>query len=167
MGFGRNQIVLTLPDALYVAEPSYSYGAMREFKKELIYPLVELYYDKLDLASLSKFKDENEWDSDNADPEDLVRADAITNKFIADHLAAVKRELTNEQYVQYDDNQDLTNAVERGGSASVEYVVEASFDALIEIAGNKEAFKIFSKVTGTPFDLPNDTKVIAPNFLTV
>jgi hypothetical protein len=163
LGFGKNQIVLTLPDTLYVPEPSYSYGAVREFKKELINPLVELYYDKLDLAGLSKFKDENEWDSDNADPEDLVRADAITNKFIADHLAAVKRELTNEQYVQYDNNQDLTDAVERGGSASVEYVVEASFDALIEIAGNKEAFKIFSKVTGTPFDLPEGSKVIAPN----
>ena len=163
LGYGKNKIVLTLPDVLYVPEPVYSSGAVREFKKELINPLVELYYDKLDLASLSEFKDENEWDSDNADPEDLVRAEAITNKFIADHLAAVKRLLTDEQYVQYDDNQDLTDAVERGGSASVEYVVEASFDALIEIAGNKEAFKIFSKVTGTPFDLPEGSKVIAPN----
>jgi hypothetical protein len=33
LGFGKNKIVLTLPDALYVPEPVYSYGAVREFKK--------------------------------------------------------------------------------------------------------------------------------------
>jgi hypothetical protein len=164
LGYGKNQIVLTLPDALYVPEPSYFFGAVRDFKNQMVNSLVEQYHNKLDLADLSEFKNETAWIEDNnTSPEDLSRAEVITNKFIADHLAAVKRELTNEQYVQYDDNQDLTDAIERGGPDSVEYVLEASFDALAEITNNKEAFKLFSKATGVPFDLPNDTKVIAPN----
>ena len=165
LGFGKNQIVLTLPDALYVPEPSYGLMAVRDSKKVMINSLVEQYHNKLDLADLSEFTNETAWIEDNnTSPEDLSRAEVITNKFIADHLAAVKRELTNEQYVQYDDNQDIADSVERGGPDSVEYVLESSFDALAEITGsNKEALKIFSKVTGVPFDLPNDTKVIAPN----
>lgn len=161
LGFSKNQIVLTLPDALYVPEPSYSYGAVRDLRKQMVNPLVELYRDKLDLADLSEFKGDYAWD--NANPEDIARAESITNKFIEDHLAAVKRELTDEQYVRYDDNQDLNDAIERGGSDSVEDVLEASVDALAEIAGNKEALKIFSKATGIPVDIPNDTKIIAPN----
>jgi len=164
LGYGKNQIVLTLPDALYVPEPSLGYGSVRDSKKAMVVSSVEQYYDKLDLADLSEFKNEDVWMDEDANPEDSVRAQSITEKFIADHLAAVKRELTNEQYVQYDDNQDLTDAVERAGPDSVEYVLEESFDALVKITGsNKEALKIFSKVTGVPFDLPKDTKVIAPN----
>jgi hypothetical protein len=164
LGFGKNQIVLTLPDALYVSEPSYSFGSVQDFRKQMVNSLVEQYHNKLDLADLSEFKNETAWIEDNdTSPEDLSRAEAITNKFIADHLAVVKRELTNEQYVQYDDNQDLTDAIERGGPESVEYVLEASFDALAEITNNKEAFKLFGKATGVLIDLPNDTKVIAPN----
>ena len=163
LGYGKNQIVLTLPDALYVPEPSYGFGAVRDFRKQMVNPLVELYRDKLALAGLNEFQDEDVWMDEDANPEDSVRAQFITDKFIADHLAAVKRELTNEQYVQYDNNQDLTDAIERGGPDSVEYVLEASLDALAEITNNKEAFKLFSKATGVLFDLPNDTKVIAPN----
>ena len=163
LGYGKNQIVLTLPDALYVPEPSYFFGSVRDFRKQMVNSLVEQYHNKLDLADLSEFKNEDVWIDEDANPEDSVRAQSITDKFIADHLAAVKRELTNEQYVQYDDNQDLTDAIERGGPDSVEYVMEASFDALAEITNNKEAFKLFSKATGVLFDLPNDTKVIAPN----
>jgi hypothetical protein len=164
LGHGKNQIVLTLPDALYVPEPSLGYGSARDSKKAMVASSVEQYYDKLAIAGLNEFAGEPAWENPGADPEDLSRAEAITNKFIADHLAAVKRELTNEQYVQYDDNQDLNDAVERGGPDSVEYVLEESFDALVKITGsNKEALKIFSKVTGVPFDLPKDTKVIAPN----
>lgn len=163
LGYGKNQIVLTLPDALYVPEPSYFFSSVRDFKKQMVNSFVEQYHNKLDSADLSEFKNEAVWLDEDANPEDYVRAQSITDKFIADHLAAVKRELTNEQYVQYDDNQDLTDAIERGGPDSVENVLEASFDALAEITNNKEAFKLFSKATGISVDVPDASRVIAPN----
>ena len=163
LGFGKNQIDLTLPDTLYVPEPSLGFGSVRDFQKEMVKALFEQYHNKLDLADLSEFKNEDVWMDEDANPEDSVRAQSITEKFIADHLAAVKRELTNEQYVQYDNNQDLTDAIERGGPDSVEYVMESSLDALAEIMGQRKALALFSKATGIPVDVPNDTKVIAPN----
>jgi len=164
LGHGKNQIVLTLPDALYVPEPSFGYGAMRDFQKKLITPLVEKFHEKLDRADLSMFKYASAWeDADTLRPEDATRAQFITDKFIEDHLAAVKRELTDEQYVKYDDNQDLSDAIEGQGNEQVENVLEASVDALAEIMGNRKALALFSKATGTPIDVPNDTKVIAPN----
>lgn len=163
LGFGKNQIVLTLPDALYVPEPAYSFSTTRKFRNEMADAVVKQYEEKLDRANLDEFKNEDAWMDEDANAEDSVRAQFITDKFIEDHLAAVKKELTDEQYVKYDDNKDLNEAIEHEGPRSVEYTLRASFDALAEIVGHKEAVQLFSKATGMPVDLPEDTKIIAPN----
>lgn len=164
VGSGKNEIILTLPDALYVPEPSLSLSTTRTYRKEMIDPLVREYHEKLDLARLSEFADEPAWEDPGADPKDYTRAEAIRDKFINDALRAISKELPSEQSAQFDNHEEIADAIEYGGHEKVQNFLDACFDALTDATGSiKEALKIFGKAMDVAVSIPDASKVIAPN----
>jgi hypothetical protein len=165
LGYGKNQLVLTLPDALYVPEPSLTNANARDFRKDMIPPLVAEYHTLLDNANLSEFKSEDAWIDPENNPEDDSRAEALTKQFLEKYYFAIAQELKGEQRIQFEGNEDIQNANERSlNFDTVENVLEVSFDALQDITGSiKEGIAIFGRATNVPVSIPNESKVIAPN----
>lgn len=167
LGYGRNQIILTLPDTLYVPEPSLTNANARDFRKDMIEPLVAEYHTLLDNADLSEFKNKDAWEDPENNPEDYSRAEAITEQFLEKYHFAIAQELKGEQRIQFEGNEDIQRVTERSlNSDTVENVLQTSFDALQDVTGSiKEGIQIFGRATNVAVSIPNESKVIAPNKL--
>jgi len=164
LGYGRNQIILTLPDTLYVPEPSLTNANARDFRKDMIEPLEGEYYALLDRVNLSEFKNSDAWENPENNPEDYSRAEAITQQFLDKYYFAIAQELKGEQRLKFEGNENIDTTLTGVRADSVGNVLSAYFEAVQDATGSiREGIAVFGRATNTPVSVPNESKVIAPN----